>query len=226
MRPRFLLVTLLVALLLPAAASRADNPRLEAIVGTNDAFVITLNDASGTRVTHLDPGTYTILAHDRSQLHDFHLTGPQGSGVDVATDVEGVGDSTFTVTFADGLTYNYMCDVHPSTMHGSFTVGNVPEPPPPPTKLVGRVGPGPAISLRFPNGKRTGAISPGKVVLTVIDRSRMDNFHLRGQGVNRATGIVFRGKVVWRVKIVPGRYTFRSDRHPGLRGSLSVAAPG
>src|SRR5256714_318704 len=53
-----------VAAFLPASVTGADNPVLEGTVGTNDAFVISLVDASGAKVTHLDPGTYTIVVHD------------------------------------------------------------------------------------------------------------------------------------------------------------------
>ena len=63
-----LTVLLLLAALLPSAVARAENPVLEGTVGTNDAFVISLVDASGVKVTHLDPGTYTIHVHDRSDL--------------------------------------------------------------------------------------------------------------------------------------------------------------
>src|SRR5262249_2481093 len=100
----------------------------------------------GNPVTHLDPGTYTLLVHDHSAIHNFHLTGP---GVDVKTDIVGTGDSTFTITLSDGL-YRFVCDAHPTVMKGSFTVGTVSTPPPAPkpAKLTGSVGPGAPISLR------------------------------------------------------------------------------
>src|SRR5205823_2406075 len=77
----------------------------------------------GTRVTHLDPGTYTIDVNDLADVHNFHLFGP---GVTEATTVEGTGTATWTVTFQDGATYTYVCDAHPGSMIGKFTVGNVP----------------------------------------------------------------------------------------------------
>src|SRR5918911_2750606 len=85
----------LVAATLPSALARAQTPPLTGTVGTNDAFVISLTDASGARVTHLDPGTYTIVVHDRSDQHNFRLAGP---GVNQATTVDGIGDVTWTVT--------------------------------------------------------------------------------------------------------------------------------
>ncbi len=99
---------------------------LAGIVGTGDAFVISLTDASGARVTSLPPGTYTLLVHDRSDIHDFHLSGP--GDVDVATPVESHGDFTFTVTLVAG-TYTYVCDPHDSTMKGTFKVGSASSPP-------------------------------------------------------------------------------------------------
>src|SRR5690348_14926609 len=123
---RLAVLTALAALVLPAAAARADNPVLIATVGVNDGFNISLKDANGQNVTHLDPGTYTIQVHDLSTIHNFHLKGP---GVDEATDPETTSDPTWTVTFTDGK-YTFQCDPHSTVMHGSFTVGTVATPPP------------------------------------------------------------------------------------------------
>ena len=57
---RIALVTLLAALALPASVAQADNPKLVAVVGTNDAFVISLRDGNGNAVTQLAPGTYDL----------------------------------------------------------------------------------------------------------------------------------------------------------------------
>lgn len=93
---------------------------LQASVGPGYAITLTQN---GTRVSHLDPGTYTIDVNDQADIHNFHLFGP---GVDQSTTVEGTGTATWTVTFQDGATYTYDCDAHPASMIGKFTVGNVP----------------------------------------------------------------------------------------------------
>jgi plastocyanin len=216
---RIPLLLLFAALVLPSAVAQADNPRLVGTVGTNDAFVITLHDAAGDPVTHLDPGTYDIAVRDVSQLHNFHLRGP---GVDQATLAEEAQTVTWTVTFTDG-TYTYQCDPHSSLMHGSFTVGNVP-PPAAPAQLSASVGPRRTISLRDDSGKLK-TIAAGSVVLTVKDRSRVDNFHLTGTGVNKKTGVAFRGSVTWKLTLQPGRYTYRSDKHKSLRGAFTVTAP-
>jgi copper binding plastocyanin/azurin family protein len=219
MATRFSLLLLLAAALLPAAIARADNPRLVATVGTNDAFVITLRDANGNAVTHLDPGTYDIVVRDVSELHNFHLRGP---GVDEATIPEETQTVTWTVTLTDG-TYTYQCDPHSSLMRGSFTVGNVP-PPPAPVALSAAVGPRRTITLRDAYGK-VKTIAAGQFVLTVNDRSRIDNFHLTGAGVNRKTGVAFRGRVTWKLSLLPGRYAYRSDKHKSLRGTFTVTVP-
>src|SRR5919204_2168240 len=175
MAMRIALAAALAVLFLPSALAHADNPRLVGVVGTNDAFIITLQDAAGSPVTRLDPGTYDIAVSDRSLEHNFHLTGPN---VDRQTVIDGKEEVTWTVTFSDGR-YRFQCDAHPTNMRGSFTVGNVPPPPPPAPKLAGAVGPGRTISLR------PKTVAAGAVKVTVNDRTRTDNFHLTGPGVNR-----------------------------------------
>ena len=208
----------LVALLLPSAAARADNPLLEAFVGANDAYSIRLQDANGTRVTHLDAGTYTLKVHDLSTVHNFHLAGP---GVDMATAVEEAQEATWAVTFTDG-TYTYVCDAHSSIMRGTFTVGAVTTPPPA-TRLTGTVGPGRKISLRYADGsKLTILAGTNTVMVAVNDRTRTDNFHLTGPGVNKKTGIAFRGRATWKLALQGGRYVYRSDAHKKVRGAFKV----
>lgn len=206
-----------LAMLLPAAG-RAVDPQLIGTVGTNDAFLITLTDPAGNAVTKLDPGTYTLLVHDNSSLHDFHVLGP---GVDVTTDVDGTGDQTFTLTLVEGR-YTFFCDPHSATMTGTVTVGNPPPPPPPPSPpsparrtLSAGVGPGKALSLSARTAKA------GDYRITVRDRSKTRNFHLVGSGVNKRTSKAFVGTVVWNVALVQGSYRYGSD--PALTGKLRVS---
>ncbi len=91
---------------------------LQGTVGPGYSINLTQN---GVKVTHLDPGTYTITVNDQADIHNFDLFGP---GVKESTGVDTTGTVTWTVTFTDG-TYNYVCDAHPASMKGSFTVGNV-----------------------------------------------------------------------------------------------------
>jgi plastocyanin len=200
----FLMVAVFAVLAGPAAA---DNPQLQASVGPG--FVISLKDASGAKVTHLDPGTYAIHVVDQSDMHNFDLTGP---GVSKSTDVTEVGEQDWTVTFTDG-TYRYVCDVHATTMKGSFTVGNVPTTTV--VKMSASVGPGQKIAFA-----RTA--KAGKTTITIRDLTAKDNFHLTGPGVNKKTRVAFKGTVKWTVTLKAGTYTYRSDAHKGLKGTLKV----
>ena len=223
------LVPLAVALALSLpAAGNADNPVLTGDVGLNDAFVITLKDAGGAPVTQLDPGTYTLVVHDHSSLHNFRLFGPGTSdAVSVATDVDFVGDKAFTITLTDG-TYTFNCDPHFTVMKGTFTVGTAPPSPPTTTaEQTPKAPPKLSVSLA-PSGKLAlrgaAGLSAGKVLVTVKDASRSDNVRLTGPGVNRATGVAFRGSVTWAAVLRAGRYTLRSDRHPKTRVAFTVSA--
>jgi hypothetical protein len=203
-----------------AGASHAETPVLTGDVGAGDGYTITLMDPSGGPVTHLDPGSYTLVMHDHSAFHNFHFSGP---GVDVMSDVDAVGDKTFTVALTDG-TYFFQCDPHSSQMHGKFTVGTVattPAPRMPPTaaatKLVAAIGAGSTFSLG--PAKR---LTPGSFAITVSDRTTADGFRLSGPGVAKATGIAFKGNVTWRVTLKAGRYTFGSVRRAALRRAVAV----
>ena len=210
MTTRIALVTLLAALVLPSAVAQADNPKLVAVVGTNDAFVISLRDGDGNAVTQLAPGTYDIAVSDRSESHNFHLKGP---GVVQSTPLGEKQETTWTVTIGDGR-YTYVCDAHSSQMRGYFLAGALT-----PIAFTGSVGPRKSISL-----KPRSAL-PGPAIVTVNDRSKTDNFHLTGPGVNKKTGVKTRGKVAWTVTLRPGVYSYRSDKTKKLRGSFVVNFP-
>jgi hypothetical protein len=83
-------------------------------------------------------------------------------------------------------------------------------------RLAGRVGPG--ATIVFARSAKTG-----KATITINDRTAKDNFHLSGPGINRKTGVVFQGRVVWSVTLAKGTYVFRSDAHARLRGTLKVS---
>jgi hypothetical protein len=203
-------------LFLPAAAGRQDVATLTAIVGTNDGFTITLNDASGKKVTQIAPGTYTVVVQDRSAIHDFHLASNEDATVDFRTDLEFVGEQLFTVTFRDRTHYAYACEPHWQTMNGAFFVTSTPPPPPPPVrKLSAVVKPGGGTSLS------SASVPAGRYRLTVSDQGRRDNFHLRGKAVNKRTGLAFRGRIGWTLTLARGVYRYGSDR-TGLKRTLRV----
>ena len=214
-----LLVAVAAVSLLGVGSARADNPVLTGDVGAGDSFTITLNDAGGNKVTHLDAGTYTLDLHDHSAFHNFHLSGP---GVDVFTSVDGIENKTFTVTFTDG-TYFFNCDPHSSQMKGSFTVGTVSTPPPPvpvpaAVKLAGSIGAGSKATL-----KPLAGLGAGKAVVTIKDASATDGFRLVGPGISKATGKAFKGTVTWKVTLRPGRYSFGSVGISKLRRTFTVS---
>jgi plastocyanin len=200
------------AALVLSGPTGADNTQLIGSVGPG--FSISLQDAAGNPVTQLDPGTYTLLVHDQSDFHNFDLSGP---GVKAVTDVEFVGDKTFSITIAQG-TYTFVCDVHSGTMKGKFFGGTPPtSPPPSPPKAVSaRVGPGKSISFA-----RT--LAKGKYSITVHDLSKADNLHLKGPGVDRKTGVAFQGTVKWTVTLRAGIYHVGSDAHKALGHSVTVS---
>jgi plastocyanin len=218
-RLRLAVVVILAVALLPAAAARGDDPPvLTAIVGTNDAFVITLNDATGAKVAQLTAGTYTVLVKDESKIHNFHLASNQDPTVDFRTELEFVGEQSFTVTFKASTRYAYACEPHWQTMNGSFFVTGAPSPPPPPKPkprtLRASVSPTGAVRLS------AAAVAAGRYRVLVTDRSKRANFHLVGRGLNKRTGRAFRGSVTWRVTLARGMYRYGSD--PAVTKRLRV----
>ena len=63
-------------------------------------------------------GKYTLVVSDRSSSHNFHLKGP---GANVKTSVARTGTKSFAITLVKGK-YTFLCDAHPTSMRGSFTI--------------------------------------------------------------------------------------------------------
>ena len=76
-------------------------------------------------------------------------------------------------------------------------------------------------NLNWQDGVTRGS---NDVVIAVNDRTRTDNFHLSGPGVNKKTGVAFRGRATWKLTLQGGRYVYRSDRHKTLRGAFTVSS--
>ena len=88
-------------------------------------------------------------------------------------------------------------------------------------KLNGKVGPGFTIKL-VRNGKSVKTLKAGSYKVAVRDATKKDNFHLTGPGVNKKTGVKFRGAVTWTLKLKAGKHTVRSDAHKKLRRTFMV----
>jgi plastocyanin len=83
---------------------------------------LTATDGPGFTITMskktVKAGTYTIVIHDKSNIHNFHLIGP---GVNKLTSTPWVGTKTWTVKLKRG-TYRFVCDPHATIMKGVLRV--------------------------------------------------------------------------------------------------------
>ncbi len=92
------------------------------------------------------------------------------------------------------------------------------------TGLVGEVGPGFAIEVKKA-GKDLKTIKAGTYKIKVEDKSSIHDFHLKGPGLNKKTGIAFKGDTTWTIKLKPGRYTYQCDPHSAsMKGHFRVTA--
>jgi hypothetical protein len=81
--------------------------------------------------------------------------------------------------------------------------------------LYGRVAAPRVITLKRADGSNVTHVAPGAKTFVIRDRGTNHNFHLRGPGVNKATGIAFVGRKRWRgVQLSNGTYEFLCDVHP------------
>lgn len=103
------LVLAAIGATLVALPVMAATPKLAATVGPG--FTISMKKPTKA-------GKYTVVVSDKSSIHNFHLKGP---GVNVKTTVPATGKKTFTVTVKKGK-YTFLCDPHPTSMKGSFTI--------------------------------------------------------------------------------------------------------
>ena len=120
---RILLIAPLVAsaLLAGHAGAAPAHPTLVAKVGLHDAYRISLTFPNGRPVRTLRAGTYTIVVHDYSKLHNFALGSVTQNRRIFTGSIPGTGTKRYTVKLTPG-TYAYACSAHPQTMHGMFAV--------------------------------------------------------------------------------------------------------
>jgi len=105
------LIAIVTALALAAPTIAATNTNT--LTGTDGpGYTITMSKKT------VKAGTYVITIHDRSAIHDFHLTGP---GVNKTTSVPAIGTTKWRVKLKKG-TYHFVCDPHRAIMHGILKV--------------------------------------------------------------------------------------------------------
>jgi plastocyanin len=91
--------------------------------------------------------------------------------------------------------------------------------------LAGEVGPGFSIEVKK-GGKDLKTIKAGTYRIKVEDKASIHNFHLSGPGLNKKTGVSFKGETTWTIKLKAGRYTYQCDPHAasGMKGHFKVTA--
>ena len=91
--------------------------------------------------------------------------------------------------------------------------------------LKGEVGPGFTIEVTK-GGKDIEKIKAGTYRIKVEDKASIHNFHLFGPGLNKKTGVSFKGEKTWTIKLKPGRYTYQCDPHAfsGMKDRFRVTA--
>ena len=92
----------------PTGAARASAAGgLDRIVGSvGPGFTISVSPR------RVQPGRYRLVIHDRSSMHNWHITGP---GVNEKTTVAFQGTQRFAVRLTPGR-YRIVCDPHATTM--------------------------------------------------------------------------------------------------------------
>jgi plastocyanin len=91
--------------------------------------------------------------------------------------------------------------------------------------LTGEVGPGFSIEVKKGN-RDLKTIKAGTYKIKVEDKASIHNFHLFGPGLNKKTGVSFKGETTWTIKLKAGRYTYQCDPHAatGMKGHFKVTA--
>jgi plastocyanin len=106
-----------VALAATGSSSAATAKTVNGTVGPGFTIGLTMQ---GKKVTKLKAGKpYRFVISDRSDIHDFHLSGP---GLNrVLTSVEDTGTKSFLLRLKKG-SYRFVCDPHSGIMNGRFQV--------------------------------------------------------------------------------------------------------
>src|SRR4051812_32299341 len=209
-------------------SSAAVSTTLHAEVGPGLQISLTYDD--GTAVVSPPAGTYTVQVSDVAGDHNFHLAGP---GVDLATPIDTLQTTTWTVTLRNNSRYVFQCDAHPESMSGKFEVGT-----PPPESGGGRGGTagssagapkasGPILAtvrasldarsaLRVTvAGAKLSSLRPGSYRFVVADSSRKDGVMLRLVGATPSplTGAAYVGGRTRTTTLKAGTWKLYASSH-------------
>ena len=108
---------------------------------------------------------------------------------------------------------------------GTATLPAPPPPPPPPPPPTPKPKSPHTLTVGVGPGKRLTAparLTAGKYAVTARDASASDDLHLKGPGVDRKTGVAFKGTAKWTVTLKAGTYKVFSDAHKTLTRTITV----
>jgi hypothetical protein len=73
------------------------------------------------------------------------------------------------------------------------------------------------------DGKAVTKLNVGPYTFVVTDRSKTQNFRLKGPGVTKNTPLKGRGRATWTLNLHKGTYRYWSDGRPGVKKRLTVS---
>lgn len=202
---------------------------------------------TGRSAEHINAGTFTLAIDDTSSTQNFRLRDLTwgGTRVNRATSLPDQSEECWTVTLdvgdyewiSDGDQTGYLrglVTAHPNPNPPPppppppppSPAGPPPPPPPPPPSqpdLIFTVGPDARIAAFYADGRPVTNLRPGTYTIQVHDLSAAHNFHLTGPGVDEKTSVGEIEHPVWRLTLRAGKYTFKCDVHPTIKGSITVS---
>jgi plastocyanin len=83
---------------------------------------------------------------------------------------------------------------------------------------------GPGFTITLKKGKtKVTSLKAGKYKIVVKDLSNLHNFHLKGAGIDKKTGVKPKGTFTWTVTLKKGTYKYLCDPHAAImKGSFKV----
>lgn len=93
-------------------------------------------------------------------------------------------------------------------------------------RLIAKVGPDQSFKISLTKAsKKVTTLKPGTYIVLVTDTAKVHNFHLKGPGVNKDSGVAYKSTkaLKWTVVLKKGTYHYLCDPHASLmNGSFTV----